>query len=166
MRPPRAQTVPERLVIVGGGVVASEFATAFSSLGSHVTMLVRGDALLTANEPFAGELVLDALREEGVDVRLGAEASRIERTADGSLTISLGDSPDAEELHADEILIATGRHPRTDDIGLDSIGLEPGPSLKTDDTLRVLDADGKPLEPRTTTRGGSTRSATSTVVCC
>ncbi|WP_458042729.1 MULTISPECIES: dihydrolipoyl dehydrogenase family protein [Bacteria] len=139
------QVVPERLVIVGGGVVASEFATAFSSLGSHVTMLVRGDALLTANEPFAGELVLDALREEGVDVRTETSAARIDRTADGTLTISLGDSPDAETLHADEILIATGRHPRTDDIGLDSIGLEAGRSLETDDTLRVLGADGKPI---------------------
>ncbi len=138
------QVVPERLVIVGGGVVASEFATAFSSLGSHVTMLVRGDALLTANEPFAGELVLDALREEGVDVRTETSAARIDRTADGALTISLGDSPDAETLHADEILIATGRHPRTDDIGLDSIGLEAGRSLETDDTLRVLGADGEP----------------------
>ena len=139
------QVVPERLVIVGGGVVASEFATAFSSLGSRVTMLVRGDALLTANEPFAGELVLAALRKEGVDVRTGTSATRIERTADGSLTISLGDSPDAEELHADEILIATGRHPRTDDIGLDSIGLAAGRSLETDDTLRVLGADRKPV---------------------
>ena len=139
------QVVPERLVIVGGGVVASEFATAFSSLGSRVTMLVRGDALLTANEPFAGELVLAALRREGVDVRTGTSATRIERTADGSLTISLGDSPDAEELHADEILIATGRHPRTDDIGLDSIGLAAGRSLETDDTLRVLGADRKPV---------------------
>ena len=139
------QAVPKRLVIVGGGVVASEFATAFSSLGSHVTMLVRGDALLAANEPFAGELVLDALREEGVDVRTGTSATRIERTADGSLTISLGDSPDAEELHADEILIATGRHPRTDDIGLDSVGLEAGRSLATDDTLRVLGANGTPV---------------------
>ena len=139
------QVVPERLVIVGGGVVASEFATAFSSLGSRVTMLVRGDALLTANEPFAGELVLAALRKEGVDVRTGTSATRIERTADGSLTISLGDSPDAEELHADEILFATGRHPRTDDIGLDSIGLAAGRSLETDDTLRVLGADRKPV---------------------
>ncbi|CDK01368.1 conserved hypothetical protein [Microbacterium sp. C448] len=139
------QVVPDRLVIVGGGVVASEFATGFSSLGSHVTMLVRGDALLAANEPFAGELVLDALREEGVDVRTGTSATRIERTADGSLTISLGDAPDAEELHADEILIATGRHPRTDDIGLDSVGLEAGRSLETDDTLRVLGANGTPV---------------------
>ena len=139
------QVVPERLVIVGGGVVAAEFATAFSSLGSQVTMLVRGDALLTANEPFAGELVLAALRKAGVDVRTGTSATRVERTADDSLTIALGDSPDAEELHADEILVATGRHPRTDDIGLDSIGMKAGGSLETDDTLRVLGADGKPV---------------------
>jgi dihydrolipoamide dehydrogenase len=139
------QVVPKRLAIIGGGVVAAEFATAFSSLGSQVTMLVRGDVLLAANEPFAGELVIAALRAAGVDVRTGTSATRVERTADGSLTISLGDSPDGEELHADEILVATGRRPRTDDIGLDSIGLQAGRSLGTDDTLRVLDADGSPV---------------------
>jgi dihydrolipoamide dehydrogenase len=139
------QVVPKKLAIIGGGVVAAEFATAFSSLGSQVTMLIRGDILLAANEPFAGELVIAALREAGVDVRTGTSATRVERTADGSLTISLGDSPDGEELHADEILVATGRRPRTDDIGLDSIGLEAGRSLGTDDTLRVLDADGSPV---------------------
>ena len=137
-----AQNVPERLVIIGGGVVAAEFATAFSSLGSRVTMLVRGDALLASNEPVAGELVLDALRQAGVDVRLGTEATRVARVADGSLTVSLGDE---RGLQADEILVATGRRPATDDIGLDSVGLEAGRSLATDDTLRVLGADGAPV---------------------
>jgi len=137
-----AQVVPKRLGVIGGGVVATEFATAFASLGSHVTMLVRGDALLPSAEPFAGELVLAALRQAGVDVRLGAAASAAERAADGTLSLTVGEG---ETLVVDELLIATGRRARTDDIGLETIGLEPGRSLGTDDTLRVLGPDGSPV---------------------
>lgn len=71
--------VPERLAIVGGGVVACEAATWMAALGSHVTMLVRGDRLLGGAEPFASEAVLEALRGAGVDVRLGVEVSRCRR---------------------------------------------------------------------------------------
>lgn len=67
------QEVPERLVIVGGGVVACEAATWMAALGSRVTMLVRGDRLLANQESFASEVVLAALQDAGVGVRLGAD---------------------------------------------------------------------------------------------
>ena len=60
-----AKTVPGRLVVVGGGVVAVEMATAWQALGSQVTLLVRGKGLLPRMEPFAGELVAEALAEAG-----------------------------------------------------------------------------------------------------
>ena len=66
-----AQTVPGRLVVVGGGVVGVEMATAWQALGSQVTVLVRGKGLLPRLEPFAGELVAEALTEAGADVRTG-----------------------------------------------------------------------------------------------
>ena len=71
--------VPERLAIVGGGVVACEAARWMSALGSRVTMLVRGGSLLGSAEPFAGEAVAASLREQGVRILFGVEAERAER---------------------------------------------------------------------------------------
>ena len=71
--------VPDRLVIVGGGVVACEAAVWMSALGSEVTLLVRGHRLLARSEPFAGEAVLAGLRGRGVTVRLGAEVTAVRR---------------------------------------------------------------------------------------
>ncbi|WP_026926603.1 dihydrolipoyl dehydrogenase family protein [Granulicoccus phenolivorans] len=116
--------IPARLVIIGGGVVACEAATWLRALGSRVTLLVRGDRLLDRAEPAAGEHVRQALTEAGVTVRFGAEVTECvrEEVADtglgrihgGPVTVRLG----AEELVADEILVATGRRPRLADVGL------------------------------------------------
>jgi dihydrolipoamide dehydrogenase len=127
------KAVPGRLAILGGGVVATEMATAYASLGSSVTLLAR-DGLLSHAEPFAGELVTAALREAGVDVRLDAKVQSVER--DGSVRISLAGG---ETIEADELLVATGRTPRTGDLGLETVGLKPGDWLAVDDTLRVTE---------------------------
>ncbi|MGD8195856.1 dihydrolipoyl dehydrogenase family protein [Herbiconiux sp. P18] len=137
-----AQSIPPRLAIVGGGVVAAEMATAYASLGSSVTLLVRG-SLLAGQEPFAGELVSDALRELGVDIRLGGSPERVERGVDGLVRTTLGDG---DVIESEEILMATGRLPRTGDLGLEAIGLTPDEWLDTDDTLLVLGSDGTPLD--------------------
>ncbi|MFG1918947.1 dihydrolipoyl dehydrogenase family protein [Micromonospora sp. NPDC048898] len=129
-----ASSVPRRLAIIGGGVVAAEMATAFAALGSAVTVLAR-DGVLPSAEPFAGELVTESLREAGVSVRLGAEAVSVSR--DDSATVHI-DTADGEQVEADEVLVAIGRTPNTRDIGLDSIGLVPGAWLAVDDTLRVV----------------------------
>jgi pyruvate/2-oxoglutarate dehydrogenase complex dihydrolipoamide dehydrogenase (E3) component len=128
-----ASEVPGRLVVVGGGVVAVEMATAWQALGAQVTVLVRGHGLLPRMEPFAGELVADGLREAGAEVRFGVSAVSVIRE-DGELRVGLDDGG---ELTADEILFATGRLPHTDDLGLDTVGLTPGDWLAVDDTCRV-----------------------------
>ncbi len=133
-----AKEVPGRLAVIGGGVVASEMATAFSELGSSVTMLAR-DGVLHLNEPFVGERVAESLREKGVSVRIGAEAGSVKRNEDGTVSITL---TDGEQLDADELLVAIGRTPNTQDIGLESVGLKPGAWLTVDGTMRVLGADG------------------------
>ncbi|WP_060882552.1 dihydrolipoyl dehydrogenase family protein [Streptomyces caniscabiei] len=132
-----AQEVPGRLIVVGGGVVAVEMATAWRSLGSEVIVLVRGKGLLPRMEPFAGELVAEALTETGVDVRTGTSVTAVSR--ENGTVVALTDTGD--RLEADEILFATGRAPRTDDIGLDTVGLEPGSWLPVDDSLRVTGSD-------------------------
>ncbi|WP_329342308.1 NAD(P)/FAD-dependent oxidoreductase [Streptomyces sp. NBC_00663] len=132
-----AQAAPGRLIVVGGGVVATEMATAWQALGSRVTLLVRGKGLLNRMEPFAGELVAEALTEAGVDVRTGTSLASVTRE-DGTV-VAVTDSGD--RIEADEILFATGRAPRTDDLGLDSVGLEAGSWLDVDDSLRVTGTD-------------------------
>jgi pyruvate/2-oxoglutarate dehydrogenase complex dihydrolipoamide dehydrogenase (E3) component len=134
-----ASEVPGRLAIIGGGVVASEMATAFAGLGSSVTMLAR-DGVLPLAEPFAGERVVESLRDAGVSVRLGAEAGSVKR--DGTVHITL---TDGQQVEADELLVAIGRTPNTQDIGLDAVGLTPGAWLTVDDTLRVVGDDGAPV---------------------
>ncbi|POX40795.1 pyridine nucleotide-disulfide oxidoreductase [Streptomyces sp. Ru73] len=135
-----AQTVPGRLVVVGGGVVAVEMATAFQALGSEVTMLVRGSGLLARMEPFAGELVAEALKEAGADLRWDTSVEEVHRAdPDGPVTLTLSGG---ERLEADEVLFATGRAPRTDDLGLETVGLTPGSWLEVDDSCRVTAVEG------------------------
>lgn len=123
--------VPDRLVIIGGGVVACEAAIWMSALGSQVTLVVRDPRLLGRTEPFAGEAVLTGLRDRGVTVHLGAEVTDVRRDAPeatglGRLhggVVSL--STTAGDLEADEVLLAVGRKPRLDDLGLGAVGLAP-----------------------------------------
>ncbi|QEU89980.1 dihydrolipoyl dehydrogenase family protein [Streptomyces kanamyceticus] len=128
-----ADRVPGRLLVVGGGVVAVEMATAWQALGSEVTVLVRGGGLLPRMEPFAGELVREALTEAGALIRDGVSVTAVRRD-NGTVRATLDDG---ETLEADEILFATGRAPRTDDIGLETVGLAPGSWLSVDESLRV-----------------------------
>jgi dihydrolipoamide dehydrogenase len=131
-----AQDAPPELMVVGGGVVAVEMATAWQALGSRVTMLVRGNGLLPRMEPFAGRLVADGLREAGVDIRFEAAVASAVRDDGpaGRVRVTLAGG---ERLAADEILFATGRSPRTADIGLETVGLVPGDWLTVDDMCGV-----------------------------
>ncbi|GAA1445714.1 dihydrolipoyl dehydrogenase family protein [Leifsonia poae] len=137
-----AQTVPASLAILGGGVVAVEMATAYAGFGTRVQLIARS-SLLRANEPFAGELVGDALRALGVTVHLDSEPSSVERTDDDGFRIQLSGGGTIE---ADELLVAVGRVPNTIDLGLEAFGLEAGAWLDVDDTMRVLGADGEPVD--------------------
>ena len=121
--------VPERLVVIGGGVVACEAATWMAALGSRVTMLVRGEQLLAGQEPFVGDEIAEALREKGVDVRLSTSATSCRRPDvaytgtgrihGGPVTVETDDGT----VEADEVLAATGRRPRLGDLGLHAVGL-------------------------------------------
>ncbi|MER5886855.1 NAD(P)/FAD-dependent oxidoreductase [Streptomyces sp. NPDC001941] len=134
-----APAVPGRLVVVGGGVVGVEMATAWQALGSRVTLLVRGGGLLPRMEPFVGEHVAEALSEAGADVRTGVSVTAVERPGGtGPVTVVLDGG---ERIETDEVLFATGRAARTEDIGLDSVGLEPGAWLTVDDSCRVEGSD-------------------------
>ncbi|WP_242088172.1 NAD(P)/FAD-dependent oxidoreductase [Curtobacterium sp. DN_7.5] len=132
-----AQQVPESLLVIGGGVSGSELATAWASLGAKVTFVAR-HGLLGGMEPFAGELVADALRARGVDVRTGVNPVRVDRDEHGLVTTTLDDG---EVVITSEVLAATGRRAHTADLGLETVGLEPGAWLDVDDTMLVHGTD-------------------------
>ena len=131
--------VPDRLLVLGGGVVACEFAQAFAGLGSTVTMVERAPRLLGRMEEFAAELVADGLQEAGVDVRTHKQVDAVRRHEDGTVTATLSDG---STISADEVLVGLGRRPNTSDLGLETIGIEPGDYVHADDTLRVPEVDG------------------------
>jgi dihydrolipoamide dehydrogenase len=127
-----ARQIPDRLAILGGGVSSVELAQAYLGLGSRVTLVHRGERLLGREEPFAGEQVLDALREGGADIRLRTSVSQVSRAATVLLELD-----DGTIVEADELLVAFGRTPTTRDIGLDSLGLPEHGPLEVGDDLRV-----------------------------
>lgn len=134
-----AQEVPESLAILGGGVVACEIATAYASFGTRVTVIARS-GLLGPFEPFAGDAVGEELRAAGVDVRLRAGVAAVRREGDERV-VTLDDGA---EVRAAELLVATGRVPRTGDLGLDTVevsGVRPGEWIEVDDTMRVPGTD-------------------------
>jgi pyruvate/2-oxoglutarate dehydrogenase complex dihydrolipoamide dehydrogenase (E3) component len=127
-----AKEVPGRLIVVGGGVVGCEMATAWRGLGSEVTLVELGEHLLPPLEPAARDAVAASLRASGVDVRLGTGVTAARREGDEVVLTT-----DDGELRGDEVLVAVGRRARTTDVGADSVGLEPGKYLDVDDTLQV-----------------------------
>jgi dihydrolipoamide dehydrogenase len=127
-----SKQVPDRLFVLGGGVVGVEMAQAWSSLGSRVTLVHRGDRLIEREEPFASEQVETALRDAGVDIRLETSVAAVSRN--GTVRVEL---EGGGEIEADEILVSIGRTPRSADVGLDTIGLEPGKHVSVDESLRV-----------------------------
>jgi dihydrolipoamide dehydrogenase len=128
-----AERAPASLLVLGGGVVGCELATAWSTLGSEVSLVEAGERLLAREEPFAGEQVADGLRARGVQLRVGVAVERVERSG-GVVRATLAGG---ETLQAEEILVAAGRRPRTEDLGLETVGLRPGGWIEVDGQLRV-----------------------------
>jgi pyruvate/2-oxoglutarate dehydrogenase complex dihydrolipoamide dehydrogenase (E3) component len=126
---------PKRLAIIGGGVVACEMATAWSRLGTQeVTIIQRGPRLIPKFEAFASASLQSAFERQGVTVLTGTTVRRVERNVDDEVEISLDSG---KTIVADEILVAAGRGPQTDNLGLETVGLEPGSWLEVDDSMRV-----------------------------
>jgi pyruvate/2-oxoglutarate dehydrogenase complex dihydrolipoamide dehydrogenase (E3) component len=137
-----AQEVPARLVVLGGGVAGTELAQAFARLGSAVTLVAR-NGLLRTFPAEAARLVTAGLRADGVEIRLNTTTESISENDDGTLTLQLGDGT---SVTADNVLLATGRHPALEGLGLESVGIEPDGSgqlaLTTDNTGLVQGVPG------------------------
>jgi dihydrolipoamide dehydrogenase len=128
-----AHEVPERLLILGGGVVGVEMAQAWASLGSKVTLIEALPSLLANQEPFAGAEVGQALVALGAVLLIGTKAVAVRRD-DSGITVELEDGSTAV---GDRLLVAVGRRPLSSGIGLPSVGIEDGAYVEVDDSMRV-----------------------------
>jgi len=138
-------TIPKSIAIVGGGPIGIELAQSYRRLGSDVTVIEMMDQLMTREEPELAARLTQTLVEEGVRIFTGCLVTKVDRSGAGRrITMKrVGPSVDSERddletVEADEILVATGRRPNTEDIGLEAAGIETeGGWVKVDSRLRT-----------------------------
>jgi len=115
--------VPAHLVVLGGGYVGLEFAQAFRRFGSRLTLVERGSRLLAREDPDVAAGILQLLKDEGIEVLLGAETLRVNgRKGDLRVVVRMGTGE--RTIEASDLLAALGRTPNTDDLGLELAGVD------------------------------------------
>jgi dihydrolipoamide dehydrogenase len=147
-----SQDLPRHLIVMGAGPAGCELTQIYAAFGSQVTLIEAEPQLLPDEAPFAGEILSDALRRTGADLRLGSPVVKA-APLDKGLALILADGT---SLEGDRILLATGRRPRLAGLGLDKLGITPSKAgaLPVDATCRVRTANGQPTgatgQPSTT----------------
>jgi glutathione reductase (NADPH) len=124
------ENLPRRVLVVGGGFIACEFASIFNGMGAEVTQVYRGEPVLRGFDSDIRSTLTAEMRKKGVSIILNANVTAMEKTADGQLTVHLDDGC---ELQADCVLFATGRVPNVRNLGL----LEAGVEARADGTIVV-----------------------------
>jgi dihydrolipoamide dehydrogenase len=128
--------VPESAIVLGGGPVGIELAQMLRRFGAKVELVEAADRLLAREDPRVSELITDALRDDAIDVHLGAEIESVS-TRDGCKLARLSGGG---ELESRELIVASGRRPRVDDLRLDRVGIDPGESgIEVDDRCRAAE---------------------------
>jgi pyruvate/2-oxoglutarate dehydrogenase complex dihydrolipoamide dehydrogenase (E3) component/uncharacterized membrane protein YdjX (TVP38/TMEM64 family) len=127
------EEMPRRIVIVGGGPIGTEMAQAFARLGAQVTQVEHGKRLLTKEDEDVSAVIAETLRDEGVDIRTGHEALRVQNKA----LICARDGLETS-IPFDEIIVAVGRKPRLAGYGLEALGVETSRTIVTNDHLETL----------------------------
>jgi glutathione reductase (NADPH) len=115
--------LPERIVIVGAGYIAVEFAGIFSGLGSKVTLVYRGPQLLRGFDEDVRHHLQDELGRKGIEIRLESQLTRVDRDTNGSLRAEIVKGDSAEIVAVDAVMHATGRRPNTRGLNLEAIGV-------------------------------------------
>jgi len=111
---------PDRLVVVGGGYIAVEFAGIFNALGSKVTEIIRAGQILRGFDEDVRDTLATEMEKKGIRIRRECQVTSIEKKADGTLSLL---TTCGEEMEADAVMYATGRSPKTKGLGLEEVGV-------------------------------------------
>lgn len=133
--------VPKEFVVIGGGYIGSELASAYANLGAHVTILEGTSSILPNFEKDMVQLVLNSFKKRGVTVITNAMAKEAEDTGKGVKVTYTADGKE-QTIAADYVMVTVGRRPNNDDLGLDIVGVE-----TTDRGLIKVDAQGRTNKP-------------------
>ncbi|WP_435609839.1 glutathione-disulfide reductase [Pseudomonas knackmussii] len=130
------ERLPKRVIVVGGGYIAVEFASIFQGLGAQTTLLYRRDLFLRGFDRGVREHLRDELTKKGMDLQFNADVARIDKQADGSLLATL---KDGRVLEADCVFYATGRRAMLDNLGLEnvSVALDDNGFIRVDEAYRT-----------------------------
>ncbi|MGV3511691.1 MAG: glutathione-disulfide reductase [Novosphingobium sp.] len=120
------ESLPKRVVISGAGYIAMEFAGIFNALGCHVTVVNRSETILRGYDESLRDRLLQITMARGIEYKFNCPFDRVEKREDGSFDVYLGKQPDP--IHADVVLVATGRRPKTDGLRLENAGITLGSS--------------------------------------
>jgi dihydrolipoamide dehydrogenase len=116
--------VPNRLLVVGGGVIGLEMGSVWSRLGSVVTVVEMLPQLLPHTDPQLAQMLQRSLKKQGLNIHLQTKLEKIEKTAEG-IVATLATEKGEQQLTCDKVLVATGRRANTADLGLDKVKLQP-----------------------------------------
>jgi pyruvate/2-oxoglutarate dehydrogenase complex dihydrolipoamide dehydrogenase (E3) component len=115
-------TVPEHLLVLGGGYVGLEFGQMFRRFGSRVTIVQSGSQLLAREDSDVAEEVAGILKQDGVDVLLNAKAERVTKTG-APIKLAIRAANESRTIEGSHLLVATGRVPNTDTLNVSAAGL-------------------------------------------
>jgi pyruvate/2-oxoglutarate dehydrogenase complex dihydrolipoamide dehydrogenase (E3) component len=131
------ETLPESLVVLGGGAIGVEFSQVLARFGVQVTVIEGSAGLVSMEEPESSATVADALTRDGVVIRTGVRAQRVTHSTDSGFSVTLSDG---STVTGEKLLVATGRAARLGGLGLETIGLDPSARfISTDERMRAAD---------------------------
>ncbi len=130
------ENLPKRIVIAGGGYIASEFAGIFHQFGCHVTLVNRSDVILRGYDQQIVDRLLQISIRKGIDFKFNATIDTIEKLENGSLHVSM---TGCDDIEADQVLFAVGRRPNVEDLGCEAAGVALGEKgeIKVDEDNRT-----------------------------
>jgi pyruvate/2-oxoglutarate dehydrogenase complex dihydrolipoamide dehydrogenase (E3) component len=131
--------VPEHLIVLGGGYIGLEFGQMFRRFGSEVTIIQRGDQLLTREDRDVADEIAEILKEDGIEVFLNGEGTAVKKVKNGQIGLEVNQQNDHLTVKGSHLLVATGREPNTAELNLENAGVETDEKgyVRVDDFLRT-----------------------------